>query len=268
MSIRNQIMISTPENLAINILRDLKIATGRFPTTDGYPPFEWLEPGYSKEIQIPHAIRLANGFACLHSVEAKFTEDALLVALNKAATSWIGAVVTLELLDWIHISAPHLFNPNDYIELLFHENPENLDETHFWISELINRYDAWAIKTESLQKHAANRSTDKWLSLIYKVSDIDRVAITLWVLRLLSHNKQITKQIFTDVIEEWTTNSPIPKGICDFEEEVVIPLREAAGLDPSDFGLSISRIYDIAHLKKYVGSNNEEIPFENQELSS
>ena len=145
------------EGIASAILRDLPIALGlaRPDVTAG--PFDWLGTSFGDDVYSPPTDRLVNAWRAANVSLQRKTRSALILAIDRAATTWLGAERTLAMLDWAHEIAPEDIPASRWVSLLFHRNPADRAETAYWVRQLVQRIAFICRATQAGDGTAADR---------------------------------------------------------------------------------------------------------------
>lgn len=213
------------------ILHDLTVASGRAMSMDGRVPFDWLEPGYSNDIYLPAPQRLNAGLISLPAKERRLTARGVRAALSTAATQWLGAQLTLNLLDWARVSVPELLSPRLLVALVFHHNPHDQAESAFWIREIVRRYESWQLNVFGLAEAAKSVSAEQWMSVARRSADADRVDVTCWLIGLFKGDASLVSAVRESAFVDLRRKLPaLPPGIVDWWDDVEQPVAKAAGI--------------------------------------
>lgn len=194
-----------PNHIATQIIGDLRIALDRDFPVNGCPPFEWLAPGYGQNIRARILDRLILGYRSLPFERKALVKEAFHSALNRCATNWLGAEITLNLLDWIHAVAPEVISSHDFASLLFHRNSEDLRETSYWISQLVGRLDRWNINEAEIRRATHSKLVSQWSDLISSTSKDDRADVCYWIGKLLKEDSGIVNEILNNLSNNLST---------------------------------------------------------------
>lgn len=183
------------------IIGDLRVALMRENPEGGQSPFQWLEPGYSGDVWAPLVERLKAGYESLPSERQILVKDALESAVDRCMVQWLGAEVTLTLLDWIYVVAPEIFSSKIIVTMIFHKNPIDDKETGYWVGQFMSRLmDEWSRLNILFIKDAIkNKSIDSWRNLIISAS-IDRcVDVAYWIGLLLKDRPNLASEVANEM---------------------------------------------------------------------
>lgn len=217
------------EGVASAILRDLPIALGlaRPDVTAG--PFDWLGTSFGDDVYSPAIDRLVNAWRAANVSLQRKTRSALILAIDRAATTWLGAERTLAMLDWAHEIAPEDIPASRWVSLLFHRNPADRAETAYWVRQLVERLDRWQLNPYGLLATAEAIPERDWIRLVLSTSERDRVDVAGWLLRLLVSRPDLCRAIWNAVVKTWKEKLPdLPEGYDDWYADIIDPLTEAA----------------------------------------
>ena len=138
------------EGFASAILRDLPISLGLARPDALSAPFAWLGPAFGDDVYSPTTDRLVTAWRAADPAVQLKTRQGLILAIDRAATTWLGAELTLALLDWAHDIAPEHIPASRWVALLFHRNPADGAETAFWVRHLVERLNRWQLNPYAL----------------------------------------------------------------------------------------------------------------------
>lgn len=217
------------EQLASVILRDVPVALGLARPHATRAAFDWLGRAFSEDVYSPPIDRMVNAWRLAEPhIQAK-TRDALMLAIDRAATTWLGAERTLALLDWAHEIAPEGVPASRWITLLFHRNRADRAETAYWVRQIVERLNRWAFNPRALLIQAEGISDHQWVRLVLSTSERDRVDVARWLLELLNSRQDKCRAVWDAVIKTWKAKLPdMPEGYGDWYADIVDPLNEAA----------------------------------------
>ena len=217
------------EAIASAILRDLLIALGLARPDATVAPFEWLGEAFGDDVYSPTVDRLANAWRAANAPLQAKTRSALILAIDRAATSWLGAERTLVMLDWAHEISPEDIPASRWIALLFHRSPMDQVETAYWVRQIVERLDRWQLNPYALLVTAEPIPEREWVRLVLSTSERDRVDVSGWLLRLLVSRPDLCRAIWDAVVKTWKEKLPdLPDGYDDWYADIIDPLTEAA----------------------------------------
>jgi hypothetical protein len=218
-----------PEGIASAILRDLSIALGLARPDATSAPFDWLGQAFGDDVYSPTVDRLVNAWRAADAPLQAKTRSALILAIDRASTAWLGAERTLALLDWAHDIAPEDIPASRWIALLFHRNPADPAETAYWVRQIVERLDRWQLNRHALLASAEAIPPHEWVRLVLSTSERDRVDVAGWLLRLLRARPALCRAVWDAVVKNWKAKLPdLPDGYGDWHADIIDPLTEAA----------------------------------------
>ena len=228
------------DRVASAILRDVPIAMGRARPDGERLPFDWLEPAFGDDVFSPLIDRLVNAYHLAEPDVQQLTREGLLLAIDRAATTWLGAERTLLLLDWVHEIAFESMPAPRWITLLFHRNLEDAAETAYWVREIVERLSRWGINAHALLQQAEAIPDLDWVRLVMSAGEQDRVDVAVWLLSLLRPRPAVCRSVWNAVVKPWKAKLPeLPTGYGDWIDDIVDPLSMAAqcpGFALEDYG--------------------------------
>lgn len=247
------------EQIASMILRDVPVALGLARPNATRAAFDWLGRAFSEDVYSPPIDRMVNAWGLAEpDIQAK-TRDALMLAIDRAATTWLGAERTLALLDWAHEIAPEGVPASRWIALLFHRSPHDEAETAYWVRQIVERLNRWQFNLHALFNQTEGISDRQWIQLVLSTSERDRVDVARWLLELLNSRQDKCRAVWDAVVKPWKTMLPdLPEGYCDWYADIIDPLAEAAN-HPS-FALEVYEDASTSRrraLASYAGEAND-----------
>lgn len=221
--------IEDEDRIASAILRDLPEVLGLARPHATRAPFEWLDPAYGDDVYSPPVERLVNAWrAAEESIQVK-TCNGLLLAIDRAATTWLGAERTLALLDWAYEITPESIPASRWIAMLFHRNPVDAAETAYWVRQIVERFSRWQLNLHALLPLADGIPDYEWGRLVVSTYERDRVDVAIWLLELLRPRHEKSLAVWNAVVKTWKSKLPdLPEGYEDWYVDIVDPLSEAA----------------------------------------
>lgn len=217
----------SPEVLASRLLSDLSVALEHVLPDRANMPFDWLGAAYVRGLYSPLPVRLIDAFQAASPETQTKMRAALLAALDRAATAWLGSERTLVLLDWVQAVAFDAVPSSTWVSLLFHHNPTDAGETALWVRAIVERLGRWPLNRVALTEQALRVPAHAWASLVHRTDDVDRVDVAVWLLELVEPDEVRGQVIFDAVIKPWRDLDTLPDGYDDFENDIVAPLEEA-----------------------------------------
>jgi hypothetical protein len=219
------------DRLASRVLSDLTIALGRAYPEAGSAPFGWLEPVFGEDIRKPLVERLVAGCQALPAADRALLDAALINAMQRAATTWVGAAVALALLDWIHELAPGAVSARDYASLLFHRGERDAAERAYWLRELVRRFSAWKVNTTEIWRAASNRRREEWLEILGQVDDSGRLDVALWLVKVTREDALLASALQRAAMPQLVAlYESLPPKEMNFREEIEQRFASASGL--------------------------------------
>jgi len=242
------------------ILHDLKVATGRALAIDGRAPFTWLEPGFSSDIYVSVQQRLDAGLSSLPAGERRLTATGIRTALSTAVSQWMGAQVTLTLLDWVRVSVPELLTPKVLLALIFLYNPNDKNESAYWIREISRRYESWHIELAQLVDSSNEVSEAEWSAVALRSDDSDRIDVACWLLTGLRKNAKLLQFVRRAAFADLREKLPVlPSGVSDWWDDVEVPVARASGVsDPISAADVDEKLTTRAFLQSWASDADED----------
>ena len=241
------------------ILHDLKVATGRALAIDGRAPFAWLEPGFSSDIYLSVHRRLDAGLRSSPADERRLTAAGIRTALSTAVSQWMGAQVTLTLLDWARVSVPELLNSKILFAFVFLHNPNDKNESAYWIREISRRYESWNIDLAQLVESSNEVSETNWSAVALRSDDSDRIDVACWLLTGLRNSARLLQFVRRAAFADLREKLPVlPSGVSDWWDDVEVPVARASGVsDPISVADVDEKLTTRAFLQDWASDADE-----------